>query len=77
MIKVCKVMLYKINLILKRGKLEKQEFTNMITQKMKQIYDSTASQVNEVNVFLHQVHNDFESFMDKHKMEHIGLNDRL
>ena len=51
MIKVCKVMLYKINLILKRGQLEKQEFTNMITSKMKQIYDSTASQVNEVITF--------------------------
>ena len=43
MIKVCKVMLYKINLILKKGQLEKQEFSNMITTKMKQIYDSTAS----------------------------------
>ena len=66
MIKACKVILYKVNLILKKGELEKQEFTNMITAKMKGIYDATISQINEINVFLHQVHNDFEAFMTKH-----------
>ena len=49
----------------------------MITAKMKGIYDATTSQINEINVFLHQVHNDFEAFMTKHQMDHIALNERL
>ena len=38
----------------------------MISAKTKGIYDATTSQINEINVFLHQVHNDFETFMTKH-----------
>ena len=77
MIKVCKVLLYKINMLVKRGKLEKEEYSIMISKKMKQIQDATTSQVNEINVFLHQVHNDFEAFMNKHQMDHTSLNERL
>ena len=37
----------------------------------------TKLSLDEVNTFLHTVHADFETFLNKHKKEHTNLNMRV
>lgn len=76
-IKVCKIMLYKFNLASKKNVYERQELANMINDRISQIEALTKTSLEEVNTFLHTVHQDFESFLNKHKKEHTSLNMRV
>ena len=76
LIKVCKILLYKLNLNSKKNEYERGELTNMINERVGQIERLTKSSLEEVNTFLHQVHQDFESFLNKHKKEHSEVNIR-
>jgi hypothetical protein len=49
----------------------------MINDRISQIEALTKTSLEEVNTFLHTVHQDFESFLNKHKKEHTSLNMRL
>ena len=49
----------------------------MINDRISQIEALTKTSLEEVNTFLHTVHQDFESFLNKHKKEHTGLNMRM
>jgi hypothetical protein len=49
----------------------------MINDRISQIEALTKTSQEEVNTFLHTVHQDFESFLNKHKKEHTSLNMRL
>jgi hypothetical protein len=72
--KVCKILLYKLNLISKKNEYERGELANMINDKVSRIEELTKSSLEEVNTFLHTVHHDFENFLTKHKREHAELN---
>lgn len=72
--KVSKILLYKLNLISKKNEYERGELASMINEKVGQIEQLTKSSLEEVNTFLHTVHHDFESFLQKHKREHAELN---
>ena len=76
-IKVCKILLYKFNLAAKKNTYERQELAAMINERISQIESLTKTSLEEVNTFLHTVHQDFESFINKHKKEHTSLNMRL
>lgn len=56
---------------------ERQELTAMINDRITQIEALTKTSLEEVNTFLHTVHQDFESFLNKHKKEHTNLNMRV
>lgn len=49
----------------------------MINDRVDMIEKVTKSSLEEVNTFLHTVHQDFESFLNKHKKEHTNLNMRV
>ena len=49
----------------------------MINDRISQIEALTKTSLEEVNTFLHTVHQDFESFLNKHKKEHTSLNMRV
>jgi len=76
-IKVCKIILYKFNLASKKSAYERQELATMINDRISMIEALTKTSLEEVNTFLHTVHQDFESFLNKHKKEHTSLNMRL
>ena len=76
-IKVCKIILYKFNLASKKNAYERHELTTMINDRISQIEALTKTSLEEVNTFLHTVHQDFESFLNKHKKEHTSLNMRV
>ena len=76
-IKVCKIILYKFNLASKKNAYERQELATMINDRISQIEALTKTSLEEVNTFLHTVHQDFESFLNKHKKEHTSLNMRV
>ena len=76
-IKVCKIILYKFNLASKKSAYERQELATMINDRISQIEALTRTSLEEVNTFLHTVHQDFESFLNKHKKEHTSLNMRV
>ena len=46
----------------------------MINDRVTAIENLTKSSLEEVNTFLHTVHQDFEHFLTKHKREHADLN---
>ncbi len=46
----------------------------MINDRVTSIENLTKSSLEEVNTFLHTVHQDFEHFLTKHKREHTDLN---
>jgi len=76
-IKVCKILLYKLNLNSKKNAYERGELASMINDRVGQIEDLTKSSLEEVNTFLHTVHQDVENFLIKHKKEHADLNMRM
>ena len=76
-IKVCKIILYKFNLASKKSAYERHELATMINDRISQIEALTKTSLEEVNTFLHTVHQDFESFLTKHKKEHTSLNMRV
>ena len=49
----------------------------MINQRISHVEALTKSSLQEVNTFLHTVHQDFDSFITKHKKEHTNLNMRV
>lgn len=73
-IKCCKILLYKLNLVSKKNLYEREELANMINDRVTAIENLTKSSLEEVNTFLHTVHQDFEHFLTKHKREHTDLN---
>ena len=77
LIKCCKILLYKLNLASKRSQYQRTELTQMINERIENIEKVTKSSLEEVNTFLHTVHQDFESFLNKHRKEHTGLNMRV
>lgn len=72
--KCVKILLYKINLISKKNQYERGEMTTMVNERISKMEELTKSSLLEVNTFLHEVHSDFESFLEKHKKEHSSLN---
>jgi hypothetical protein len=46
----------------------------MINDRVTSIENLTKSSLEEVNTFLHTVHQDFEHFLTKHKREHTDIN---
>ena len=74
LIKICKILLYKLNLVSKKNAYEREELANMINDRVTSIENLTKSSLEEVNTFLHTVHQDFEHFLTKHKREHTDLN---
>jgi hypothetical protein len=46
----------------------------MINERVTTIENLTKSSLEEVNTFLHTVHQDFEHFLTKHKREHTDIN---
>lgn len=74
LIKVCKILLYKLNLTSKKSQYEREELANMINERVTTIENLTKSSLEEVNTFLHTVHQDFEHFLTKHKREHTDIN---
>ena len=49
----------------------------MINDRVTSIENLTKSSLEEVNTFLHTVHQDFEHFLTKHKREHTDINMKL
>jgi tellurite resistance protein len=49
----------------------------MINDRVTSIENLTKSSLEEVNTFLHTVHQDFEHFLTKHKREHTDLNSKV
>jgi hypothetical protein len=74
LIKVSKILLYKLNLVSKKSQYEREELANMINERVTTIENLTKSSLEEVNTFLHTVHQDFEHFLTKHKREHTDIN---
>ena len=66
-----------MNLLSKKSGYERQELTTMVNDRVTQIENVTKSSLEGVNTFLHTVHQDFESFLNKHKKEHTNLNMRV
>ena len=77
LIKICKILLYKLNLVSKKNAYEREELANMINDRVTSIENLTKSSLEEVNTFLHTVHQDFEHFLLKHKREHNDLNSKV
>ena len=77
LIKICKILLYKLNLVSKKNAYEREELANMINYRVTSIENLTKSSLEEVNTFLHTVHQDFEHFLLKHKREHNELNSKV
>ncbi len=76
-IKVCKIILFKFNMASKKNQYERQELAAMINDRINSIETLTKTSLEEVNTFLHTVHQDFETFLNKHKKEHTSLNMRV
>ena len=49
----------------------------MVNERINKVEELTKTSLLEVNTFLHTVHSDFESFLEKHKKEHANLNIRV
>ena len=56
LIKVSKILLYKLNLVSKKSQYEREELANMINERVTTIENMTKSALEEVNTFLHTVH---------------------
>jgi uncharacterized protein YpuA (DUF1002 family) len=70
LIKVCKVLLHKINFNSKRINLSMEVVSRRTAEQVAGTEESMRSQTEEVNQFLQVVHQDFESFLGRHKKEH-------
>ena len=77
LLKVVKIILYKFNLASKKNAYERGELATMINQRITHVEALTKTQLQEVNTFLHTVHQDFDQFINKHKKEHTSLNMRV
>ncbi len=69
--------LYKMNLMKKSQAYDKTELTNVINERHQIAERFTRSTFEEVSQFLQTVHQDFESFLKKHKKEHAELNTKV
>ena len=49
----------------------------MVGERINKVEDLTKTSLGEVNTFLHTIHSDFETFLAKHKREHVNLNMRV
>ena len=77
MVKVCKILLHKINYHYQRNGQERDLLMQQMTDQVKSSEHSTKSSMEEVNQFLHTVHQDLENFLRKHKKEHTELNMKI
>lgn len=74
LIKCVKIILYKMNLSFKKNAYEREELANMINERVDQIENLTKQSLQEVNAFLHTIHQDFEHFVSRHKKELTEVN---
>ena len=74
LIKVCKILLHKINHNNLKQDQEREILQNSLLQNTKATEVACKSSMEEVNQFLHNVHQDLENFLRKHKKEHNELN---
>lgn len=77
LIKACKILLYKQNLLARKNAYERGELASMVNERTERVEKLAKSNLTEVTTFLHTVHTDFESFLVKHKKEHNNMNMRL
>ena len=66
-------MLYKQNLMGKKTEYERGEIASMLNERVTAVEDLTTTNFKEVSTFLHEIHADLESYIDKHKKEHANL----
>ena len=69
LVKVCKILLHKINFNNLRNAQERELMLNKAMKNQESIEQSTRSSMEEVNQFLHTVHQDLETFLKKHKID--------
>ena len=74
LIKVCKILLHKINYNHRKAGHDRETSLLEMTQQVKNTELSMRSATEEVNCFLHSVHQDLENFLKRHKKEHNELN---
>ena len=74
LIKICKILLHKINFNHKKGQRDREAGLKEMLEQVKATERSMGSSMEEVNQFLHTVHQDLEKFLMKHKKEHTELN---
>lgn len=74
LIKVCKILLHKINHNNLKQDQERELLEGSLLQNTKATEVACKSSMEEVNQFLHNVHQDLENFLRKHKKEHNELN---
>lgn len=67
--KATKILLYKLNLSFKRSAYEREELANMLNERVDQIELMTKASLEEVNAFLHTIHQDFEHFVKRYKKD--------
>jgi hypothetical protein len=77
LIKASKILLYKMNLMVRKNTYERGELASMVNERTERVEKLAKSNLTEVTTFLHTVHSDFESFLSKHKKEHNSMNMRL
>ena len=68
------MLLYKQNLMGKKTEYERGEIASMLNERVAAVEDVTTTHFKEVSTFLHEIHADLESYIDKHKKEHANLN---
>lgn len=73
LVKCVKILLYKYNLGQKKNSYERTEMTKLFGDKIGRVEDVTKHSLEEVNSFLHTIHADFESYLSKHKKEHVNM----
>jgi arsenate reductase-like glutaredoxin family protein len=69
-------LLYKFQLNAKKTALERGELAQIVTKKIDSVEQYSKQSLAEVHAFLHTIHNDFDTFLTKHKKEHTSLNMR-
>ena len=70
LIKCVKILLFKQNLIGKKTEYERGEVASMVNERIQRVEELTASNLEEVNVFLHEVHTDLENYIKKNNKVH-------
>ena len=70
LIKCVKILLFKQNLIGKKTEYERGEVASMVNERLEKVEAMTKTNLEEVNVFLHEVHTDLENYIKKNNTVH-------
>lgn len=73
LIKVCKVLLHKLNCVDYKNTEGKEQQNQLARELYKQAEKNTQYQMEELGQLVHTVHSDFEKYLKKHKQEHGEL----